>query len=318
MYTMNYRIKVGAYRLQLLDSLSILKSVENLADRATIVIPGTHINVALQIEDKIKEGDEVEIELGYNDALQMEFKGYLNSISTDDAAIKLECEDALYLFRKALKDAELKSVTLKKLLERVIAEIDTNYTLNCDYEFTWEKFVIFKATAYDVLKKVQDETKANIYFRDKVLHIHPQYSQIFNKERVIYDFARNIEKSDLKYVLLKNKKIEVEVNATLPDGKKKKTVYGTPGGDKKVVELGTADETSMKNRAEQEYNLFAYDGYEGSFTGWLVPFTEPAYKIRLQDRDYPHKNGDYYVVAVETTFSSSGGARKVTIGKKIG
>jgi hypothetical protein len=327
MYAMTYHIRIGEYRLQLVDSLTVTKSVENLADKAMIVIPGTYINRALQIEDKIKEGDEVLIELGYNFNLQTEFKGYLNSIQTDDSTIKLECEDALYLFRKAVKDKELLNVSLKNLLKTLIEEVNkenkqngtpTHYTVQCDYEFTWEKFVFFKATAYDVLKKVQEETKANIYFRDEVLHIHPQYSEIFNKEAVIYDFGRNIEKSELKYMLLKDKKIEIQVNATLPDGKKKKTTYGTPGGDKKVVELGTADEKSMKNRALQEYNLFAYDGYEGNFTGWLIPYCEPAYKIRLQDTEYRQKNGDYYVVAVETTFGSAGGTRKVTIGKKIG
>ncbi|MDR1370941.1 MAG: hypothetical protein LBJ72_12590 [Dysgonamonadaceae bacterium] len=324
---MNYKIKIGEYMLQMLDSITIAKSVENLADMATIVIPGTYINQALQVENKIKEGDAVEVYFGYGESFLLEFKGYLNSISTDDSAIKLECEDALYLFKKSLKDRELKNISLEGLLDIVIGEVNaqnkenetpTNYTVSCDYEFKWEKFVFFKATAFDVLKKVQDETKANIYFKDEILHIHPQYSEIFNDELVIYDFARNIEKSDLKYVLLKNKKIEIEVNATLVDGKKKKFSYGVTGGTKKTIELGTTDDASMKNRAIQEYNLFAYDGYEGSFTGWLIPVVEPAYKIRLQDSDYPNKNGNYYVVAVETKFSSSGGVRTVTIGKKIG
>jgi hypothetical protein len=327
MYAMNYRVKIGDYALRMIDSLSIVKSVENLADTAVIVLPGAHINVALQIEDKIKEGDPVEIYLGYDDNVELEFKGFLNSVSTDADSIKLECEDSLYLFKKSLKDKEYSDVSLKGLLEIVIGEVNrqnkaegtpTNYTVECSYEFKWSKFVFFKATAFDVLKKIQDETKANIYFKDEVLHIHPQYSEIFNTGAVIYDFAKNIEKSDLKYMLLKNKKIEVEVNATLPDGKKKKVTYGTPGGTKKSIELGSADAASMKNRAEQEYNLFAYDGYEGNFTGWLVPTVEPGFKIRLLDSDYPHKNGDYYVVAVDTKFGSSGASRTVTIGKKIG
>jgi hypothetical protein len=84
---MEYKIKVGNYTLQLLDSVMVMKSVENLADTATIVIPGTHINRALNIEDKVKEGDRVEIALGYDGNLPLEFQGYLNSISTDDAAL---------------------------------------------------------------------------------------------------------------------------------------------------------------------------------------------------------------------------------------
>jgi hypothetical protein len=282
----------------------------------------------LQIEDKIKEGDFVVIKFGYGDPpFATEFTGYLNSISTDDAAIKLECEDALYLFKKPLDDVELKNISLKSLLNKVIAEVNrqnkenktpTNYTLQCDYDFLWEKFVFFQATAFDVLKKVQDETKANIYFKDEVLHVHPQYVEIFNDKPVIYDFSRNIEKSDLKYVLLKNKKIEVVVNATGADGKTKKITYGKTGGEKIEINLGTTDEKSMKNRAKEEYNLFAYDGYEGGFTSWLIPFCEAGYQIELRDSDYPSKNGMYYALSVETKFSSSGGERVIKIGKRIG
>jgi hypothetical protein len=318
MYAMGYKIKVGDYTLQLLDSVTIAKSVENLADTATIVLPGTYVNEALQIEDKIKEGDAVEIFLGYDDNFNLEFQGYLNSISTDDAAIKLECIDALYLFKKPVTDKEYTNITLKALLNEVMKQIDGQFKISCDYEFTWEKFVFFKASAFDVLKKVQDETKANIYFKGDTLHIHPQYSEVFNEKVVVYDFARNIEKSALTYVLLKNKKIEIEVTATGPDGKVKKVTYGDTGGEKRTVALGTADEASMKNRAQQEYNIFAYDGYEGNFTAWLVPFVEPGYKVHLRDRNYSYKDGDYYVVSVETKFSSSGGSRTITVGKRIG
>ena len=43
---------------------------------------------------------------------------------------------------------------------------------------------------YDVVKKFQDETKANIYIKDGILHIHPQYSEIFGY--VKYNFSRNL------------------------------------------------------------------------------------------------------------------------------
>ena len=326
-YAMTYRITVGSYRLRTLDSVKIVKSAETLADTAVIVIPGHSINKALEIEDKIKCGDDVEILLGYDGEFLLEFKGYVNRIAADDNTIQLECEDALYLFKKNLKNRELKNISLKAFLNEIVREVNqinkaagtpTNYTVKCDYSFTWEKFTIFKATAFDVLKKVQEETKANIYFRDEILHIHPQYSEIFNEDLVIYDFERNIEKSQLKYMLQRDKKIEVEVSATMIDGKTKKIKYGTPGGTKREISIGTADEASMKSRAEQEWNLFAYDGYEGNFTGWLIPFVEPAYKIRIQDSSHAYKNGSYYVVAVETKFSSSGGERTITIGKKIG
>jgi hypothetical protein len=318
MYAMDYKIKIGRWSLMMLDSVKITKSVENLADTATIVIPGTYINKALEIEDKIAEGDAVEIMLGYDGDVKTEFTGYLNSISTDDGTIKLECEDALYLFRQPVADRELKNVGLKSMLQTVAAEVSPDIKVDCSYEFTWEKFVFFKSTALDVLKKVQDETRANIYFAGDTLHIHPPYAEIFNRLPVIYDFAVNIEKSDLKYVKTKDKKIEVEVTVTKPNGEKITQKYGRPGGETIKKTVGSANAGDMKRVAESEYNLWVYDGYEGGFTGWLIPYVEPGYKIQLRDSDYPYKSGDYYVIAVETSFSSSGGSRKINLGRKIG
>lgn len=322
MFKLNYHIQIGNYTLRLIDSLQIQKSVERLSDTAVIVLPSAHLNEAIRVEDRIKKGDAVEIQIGYDDRLVTEFKGYLISIQTDDGSIKLECEDDLYLFRQSLENRELKNITLKNLLNEVTEEINraksTHYKVICDYDFLWSKFVVYNATGYDMLTKVQDETKANIYFKNGELHIHPQYSHIDNEKAVVYDFFVNIEKSELKYKTAEERKIEIEVTATAPDGSQKKKIFGTPGGDKKNINAGTADEPSMQKLAEETYKQLNFDGYEGNFTTWLVPYCEPAYKIRIQDADYPEKTGNYYVVSTDTEFSKSGGIRKITIGMKIG
>jgi hypothetical protein len=121
----------------------------------------------------------------------------------------------------------------------------------------------------------------------------------------------------LKYVKLKDKKIEVEVTASTSDGKKENQQYGNPGGIKISKVISSTNPVEMKRAAESEYVLWAYDGYEGDFTGWLIPYVEPSYKITLRDSEYPEKNGNYYVVATETSFSSSGGERKIKLGRRL-
>ncbi|MDR0603585.1 MAG: hypothetical protein LBG80_04690 [Bacteroidales bacterium] len=327
MYVMNYDIRIGEYKLKTLDSVKIEKSVENLSDKATIVIPGTYINRTLEVEDKIKEGDRVLIRFGYDNNLATEFQGYLNSVSTDNSTIKIECEDATFLFKKPLSDKEHKEISLKDLLGKVIDEINTlntlsgtatDYKLSCDFSFSYSKFTIFKANGMDVLKKVQEDTKSNIYFEGDTLHVHAQYSYIPNSEPVIFDFSHNIEKSDLKYVKLKDKKIEIEVHYTDASGKTKTEKYGQSGGEKRTRYVNTDDTTSLKKAAENEYNLWSYDGYEGSLTGWLIPYVEPSYQIMLRDSEQLQKQGIYYVLGTETSFSSSGGERKIKIGRRLG
>lgn len=319
MLVMEYDIRIGGRRIGLLTSVTVRRSVETLCDTATICLPSTYLNSAINIEDYIHEGDEVEIRLGYGDNLQTEFKGYLNTISTDDSQVRLDCEDALYLFRKEVPNKEYKNITLKSLLQKMVQAVDGSFRVDCDYDFTYDKFVFKDATGYDVLKKVQDETKANIYFGSNTLHIHPQYSQIVNDEVVRYDFAVNVEKSDLKYKKADERKYFIEVEGIQADGKRVTVTTGKQGGDKRCIKIyGVTDQASLLKRAEEELKTVVYTGFESSFTGWLVPYCEPAYRIQLNDQDYPEKQGQYYVVATETTFSSSGGQRKITIGKKIG
>jgi hypothetical protein len=333
MYVMEYKIRVGEYVLKTLDSVKIIKSLSNLSDFADIVIPGTYINEALDITDKIKAGDKVTIELGYDNSLKTEFEGYLNKIATDDANIKLECTDGIYLFKKRLKDEQLENITLKSLLNKVIKQVNdanaadgatASYKLDCDFALTCSKFTIFKSDGVDVLKKIQDETKANIYFVGDTLHVHPQYRDMASEKAVKFDFARNIEKSDLKYVKQSDKKVEVEVTVYKPDGKKKSETFGNKGGIKIDRTLYGSDETSLKAVAENEYNLWCYDGFEGSFTGWLIPYVEPGMKAHLHDEGFKdsqgkyYKDGEYYVTGTETEFSSKGGSRKVTLGRRLG
>ncbi len=321
MLAMEHNITVGAWRLAMIDSVKINKSVETLSDTAVIVLPGTYINAGINIEDKIFVGDEVEVKLGYDGDLKTEFKGYLKSIQTDDGSITLECEDALYMWRQPLDDIQLANVSLKTVLQKVCTAVNAatgnTYTVMCDYEFNYEKFTFYKANAIDVLKQVQEETRANIYFDGSVLHIHAPYSQITNAVPVIYDFAVNVEKSELKYIKAADKNTTVEITYFAPDGTKKIASVGSKSGTKIQRTLSVNDEASARKAAESEYSLWCYDGYEGSLTGWLVPFVEPAYKVTVRDGEYPQKTGTYYVIATEVSFSSSGGVRKVTLGRKV-
>ena len=51
-----------------------------------------------------------------------------------------------------------------------------------EVDYSYEKFVFQNASAFDVLKKIQEETKAHIYLTtDNVLHVEPQYIEIPRK-----------------------------------------------------------------------------------------------------------------------------------------
>ena len=316
MFTMRYDIRVGNYRVGMLEKVEINRSVELLADTATITLPAAEYNTALDVESKIKRGDKVTITLGYEETgMVEEFAGWVQRIGTDNGAITIECEDDLFKFRIGLEDQQKTDITLEDLLKLVVKGIGGGYKIDCSYSWTYEKFVINSATGFDVLKKVQEESGADIYIQGDTLHVHAP-GQTVGKD-IIYDFAQNVQSCSLNYRRADERKVQVVVKAIMPDGKVKERHYGPTGADKVEVKCATSDEASMKLRGESERKRLTFDGYDGSITTWLVPFVIPGDSANLHDADYDYKDGRYFVRAVKTEFSSSGGTREVELGFRL-
>ena len=315
MYNIIWDIRIGKYKLLMVEEVEIHSSVDLLADSATIKLPATNLNKRLDVESKIKIGDPVSIALGYEPDLITEFEGYVQRISTDDGSIELHCEDGLYLTRKEVNDKAMKDVTVSDVVNYIASEIG-GLTVKSDVEVPYDSFVISRATGYDILKKIQEEIGANIYMIGNELHVHYPYSEHFGD--VVYDFARNIEKSSLEYKRADERKYKIEVEAIGKDGKRIVELVGTPGGDKRTEKVyGITSRDALREIGEAKLEKLVYDGYDGSITGWLKPFCKPGYSASIKDEEYPEKDGKYYVVAVTTSISSSGGVRKVQLGRRL-
>jgi len=332
MYTMKYDIKIGEYTLGMLDKVEIHKSVELLADTATITLPAAQYNVALDIEKKIERGLGVVIRLGYEETgLVTEFEGWVQRIATDGGNITIYCEDDLFMLRKAIPNKTWGKVSLDTILKYIIDHCQ--YPLQLDNKYTWSysKFVINNATGYDVLKKIQEECGADIYIKDvykkennamvykgMFLRVYPPGTPSEQEETIrYYDLSKNVEKEDLTYRDALDKNYQVVVKANKPDGTVKEIKVGTTGGDKIEIKCATSDEASMKARAETELKRRSFSGLEGSITTWLIPNCNPGDSATIRDEDYPYKDGTYFVNSVTTEFSSSGGSRKVELGWKL-
>ena len=319
-YNLDWEIKFKTgsktFKLLMLLECEIEKNVENLADVAVITLPEAVLNQALKVKDKIGRGSEVTIKAGYNGDLKTEFIGFVRDITTD-GSLKIQCEDALFLFRKGIKDKMLKPTSVKKIADYVCSEIGEGYKVVVEGDLAYEKFVIHQATGYDVLMKLQEETKYNIYFNTekKELHIHPPFTE--KGGYVIYCMQKNIEKSSLEYKKAIDRKFELTIEKTKKDGTVVTEKIGQSGGETKTLKVGSLDAKSVKMRAEAEFKEFASDRYEGSFDTWLIPYCEPTYSAKIVDFDYPEQSAIYYVKATKVNISSSGGVRTITPGIKL-
>jgi hypothetical protein len=90
---------------------------------------------------------------------------------------------------------------------------------------------------------------------------------------------------------------------------------GASGGKSIKREVFGMTVEQARKIAENEHTIWCYDGYEGSFTGWLIPFVEPGDAVKIIDTDYPAKEGTYYVTGTEVSFSKEGGKRTISLGR---
>lgn len=319
-WDIEFKANGKSHRLAFLTECEIFSSVDNLTDTAVIVLPEMRMNRPIddELRSKVERGSEVTIRLGYNGDVRTEFVGFVREITTNDSSLKIHCEDALFLFRKGIPDVEMKPASLKEVAQYVVDHVDGSYTVSCDYEINYEKFTIHQATGFDVLKKLQEETAANVYFdtEHKILHIHPPYLEKGGQVR--YSMQQNVETSSLEFNNLLDYKVEVTVESTDINGGVHQITVGTTGGDKKTHKTRKPmNEASMRRVAEGILKRATAPRYEGNFDAWLVPFVKPTYSARIVDDDYPDKTGWYYVKSVTTSISENGGKRTVTPGVKL-
>lgn len=313
---MTHKIEIGRWRLALVESVRVEKSVETLSDTAEIVLPGQVMNQRVTLSGRIEEGDAVRIELGYDGEAAEVFEGYVDSVEERDGSIRIACMDALWpMKRKSLRNHQYKKIKLKELLEKVCQEVDAGIRVECDYDVTWDTFTVMDATGYDVLRKVQEEIRADVYFREGVLHVHPAYSE--KGKEVVLDMQRNVEQSSLKYVRGKEKKVEVEVTIYRTDGTQEKVKRGAAGGERVALVSPTGERAGAERIADSALSRSRSDGYEGSVTGWLLPSVAPTDTVRIRDAGAEGSEGLYYVVKTVTEYSAGGGRRTVTIGRKL-
>jgi hypothetical protein len=317
MLTMVYDITINGRKLAVLDSVELKESVELLADIATIRLPAAVYNKPLKADELIRRGDKVKIEIGYREVKGASdtFDGFVRTVTTDGGSIEVVCEDGLFLFRKPVANKQYTSIEVKDLLTAVISQLNIPLTLDCSYSWKYGKFTFHDATGYDVLKKIQDECGADIYIKDGTLHVHAPAEKV--GETYAFDFAKNIEKSDLTYQRAEDNKLKIVVKATATDGTIKTVEVGSDEGDKREIMCASSDNASMKARGEAELKRLSYDGYSGSITGWLFPAVHSGDAVQLHDDDYAYKDGKYYVNGVTTTFSRGGGVRKIELGIRL-
>lgn len=303
------------------QSIHIDSSVQVLSNNAIVELPrefrnavdevGKSINISgKSILDFMKRGDAIKIEFGYDGNLQTEFEGYISKIGAE-VPLVLECEDEMFQLKKAPRIT--KFIKSGKLIDILKAVVPSQYTIECNADYSIGKWLIQDATPYNVLEELRDKAGIRAYFKTpKILAVGMIVD--FKAEKIHkFNFSENVRRgSSLKFEQKESNPVEVIIKSKQPNGQEITYTTGVKGGNTKTISMPGLTQSDIKTWAEQTYKSISIDGFEGTLDSWCEPRTKPGdaaqlYRPYYKDR---HQDGRYFIESVTIDVNGSDGIKR--------
>lgn len=330
MFVLNGDITIGNKRFKSVNDIAIKKSIHEIKSSCIIKIPtsavlkiaGKRGTESVQTAHQFKEGDLVNVQLGYNSVFKPEFKGFVKRVNLTTPT-EIECEGYSWLLRnkKNIKRT-WKTTTLIEVLTFVVD--GTGIKLHPDIpDMPLKNLVVNNANGLQLIEYIVDLLKRTLtaFFIDDVLYVGLSYKDLA-KRTVKYKLGWNtISHDNLKKREKEDLDVTIEFKIKNTDGtdstastQSNEKVKGIVKKDNLSAVTDSKWATEMaKAKLEQE----TYDGYEGDFMAFLVPYCQIGDRCEITSDRYPELNGAFFVDALEVTYGMSGARRKPNISLKL-
>lgn len=328
---MTCRIVIGErYAMRGLNNIEIKKSVHQIVQTAKLQMPlslvilnNDEVN-RIRLTEKIKEGDKITVEIGYNGNNRQEFSGYIKRVNHKQP-LELELEDDLYLMRQLFLKKSFTKVDVRDVLNYLNDELYKKFQVRFKLydnipQCTVKNFMINGANGLAVLQELKEKYLLTTYLTningEQVLYAGLLYG--LKKATVKYKINRNtVNVDNLKYTQAKDQTYKVEIVNQQPNGQVKKYEFGDKGATDTIKPApisGYRTEAELKYIAQRLIEERKIDGYKGGFEAIMIPYIEPGMVIQLSDPQFKDRGtGNYYTATVTTTFGVNGGRRKPEI-----
>jgi len=297
------------------NGIEIESSWRKLTDTCKIVLPRRIVILNGDINEVVKRGSKVEVYLGYNGDLRLEFVGYVVRL---DARVPftIECEDEMWKLKQVTFSKSYRNASVKEIIA-LIWPGKTNIV-----DFNIGEYRIDRATGAAVLGDLQ--TNYNVYSwftydQEPVLNVSLggyDFQKLSNRH--VYNMKANVATNDLIYRRKEENKIRILATSTNKGGVVIRTEVGDLEGEPvKLDDKKGMSEDALKQLAISELNRLQYDGYKGTITGFGVPSAEHNDIAVVVDPEYPEREGAYMIDSVKKTFGTGGYRRQITLGVRV-
>lgn len=309
MYHLTANIEIGQYVFTYCHKVLIESSWQQLTDVCTIELPRQLQFEGKSLKELIQPNMPVLVQLGYDGYLNTEFEGVVSRISPDLPFV-VHCQDNM----KALKENNVvfasANISLAGLLSAVLP---ANVVFEAD-NIQLGAFRVDNASAAKVLDVLKREYGIYSYFREGVLNVG---LPPLNQHSVEFGFQNNIVRNNLEYRLEDDVKFKVRCVSMKPDGTKIEVSEGDADGQQRTFHFYDMEEAALKDICQSRLENLKYEGYQGSFQTFGVPFIQHGDVAVMNDLDFPERAGAYRIDKVTTEFGVNGFKRDIQIGIKI-
>lgn len=291
----------------------IVRDSEALTTTCKLVLP-RKIKWKGETSNPIKRGDAVTVWLGYDDDLQLAFKGFVLRKGFK-APVEIFCEDDMFLLKQTpcVKKA-YRNVDIQTLLK----DQNLPYEIKVLGEQNIGQYRINFETVAELLAHLK-ENNIRTFFRleggNPVLYCGVLFDH-GNEMRQVFSTGVNlISDSSLDEQNAEDVKIKLKVVSLQPDNKKKvKVELGDPDGEKHTLHCYGKSEAEARAWGEQELERLKRDGLTGSFQtfGHLLLDCLDIVGIKIDGE----RKGKYQVQKNTITFGSSGFRQDITLGAR--
>lgn len=290
------------------NEVFVVSNVENLTDTCTITLPRALFFEGKPLREHLKRGNEVVVELGYNDELNTVFRGFVKNLKTGTPLV-VECEDRMFLLKQVIvKPRTYTKVSIRQLIEEYLpADIERSVL-----DFDLGEFVIQSETNLSkILEYITDTYMIRFFFKGGKFYAAMPHAQVLKEgesKKHVFDFQRNIISDNVQYQYRDDVNVTV-VCKSIQSNNSVIEVREPQGGESEIRTFwfNNKTKTELQQLAKDRLKYYKYDGLHGHFEAFGVPFVQVSDSVKLIDRINGERNGKTYLVkAVKYGFGQKG------------
>lgn len=330
MLVMSSDIRIGVYRAMRPSEVTWECSLGSFTDRCRVTLPlssyvettvpptdgGTDmrrdtVRVSSVTECLFREGDAVDVRLGYGGENGRVFAGFVKSVVMGEA-LTLECEGYSWQLRDAKFRRAYRSTTVRQILADLTEGTDIRLSDRID-DIEIKEVTFNTATKLQVLEWLQKECACRVFFHFDTLYAGASQYSIDNGGISIRLGWNTVSADGLK----KDTSESVQINLVEKDDKgtvRRVKSEGRRYGEVREVKVRHGLQNDYLRRVVKEMQDDEdAKGYEGEVTLFMQPPALKGMVCDVTDPRFPERGGQYFIEGVRGSFGSGGGRQTIRL-----